>query len=45
MELILARCEQEVEIRVNESLISVEEVIERIRKGIEPMQWHLEVRL
>ena len=45
MELILARCEQEVEIRINESLISVEEVIERIRKGLEPMQWRLEVRL
>ena len=45
MELILARCEQEVEIRINESLISVEEVIERIRKGMEPMQWRLEVRL
>ena len=45
MELILARCEQEVEIRINESLISVDEVIERIRKGMEPMQWRLEVRL
>jgi len=45
MEFILARCEQEVEIRINESLISVEEVIERIRKGMEPMQWRLEVRL
>ena len=45
MELILARCEQEVEIRINESLISVDEVIERIRKGLEPMQWRLEVRL
>jgi len=45
IELILARCEQELEIRINESLISVEEVVEKIRKALEPMQWRLEVEL
>ena len=45
IELILARCEQEIEIRINESLISVEEVVEKICKALEPMQWRLEVRL
>ena len=45
IELILARCEQEIEIRINESLISVDEVVEKIRTALEPMQWRLEVEL
>ena len=45
IELILARCEQEIEIRINESLIRVDEVVEKIRRALEPMQWRLEVEL
>lgn len=54
MEIIVARCEQEVEIRINESLISVDEVIAEIREalaeidealGEEPLCWQLDVRL
>ena len=45
IELILARCEQELEIRINESLISVDEVVEKIRTALAPMQWRLEVEL
>ena len=45
IELILARCEQEIEIRINESLISVEEVIEKIRCALEEYSWRLEVEL